>query len=482
MWDSISSVRGLVRSSVRMLQRKKRSLLGRSRDWQLHAPSLCIGSLRHVSSYTLVDATGGAQSTVQGVQTSTARGLPTMPTKATCVDLPSNPAYHVAPLSGMFDGAAIHPQAIVSEEASIGQGVRVGPFCVVGPEVTLEAGVELQSHVVVSGRTIVGADSTIYPFASIGAKPQDLKYKGEVSELRIGQRCKVFEYSHLSGGTAGGGGVTQIGDDCLLMSHVHVGHDCNVGNRVVVASNAALAGHVQARALLKCSRIDLYVASLVRLDARGERFVVRGMPSDATRLSQVGDGAQISGYACVHQRVCVGSGAFLAAASVLVADLIPFGLAVGNRATLETINMRGVRRQRAPQAEQVRQRASASLARMSCVALESVTRQSCCVRGRRRTRSLIRPSPGAARGRGPTSSKIRRARREGARGKGFRSAASQAATSRSARGWPGDAARGRVTRRGCDLPCGCAHGASAGWLSRARCTRAAREVRGACEW
>mmetsp|Transcript_36683 Transcript_36683/g.77324 ORF Transcript_36683/g.77324 Transcript_36683/m.77324 type:complete len:397 (+) Transcript_36683:122-1312(+) len=311
MWDSISSVRGLVRSSVRMLQRKKRSLLGRSRDWQLHAPSLCIGSLRHVSSYTLVDATGGAQSTVQGVQTSTARGLPTMPTKATCVDLPSNPAYHVAPLSGMFDGAAIHPQAIVSEEASIGQGVRVGPFCVVGPEVTLEAGVELQSHVVVSGRTIVGADSTIYPFASIGAKPQDLKYKGEVSELRIGQRCKVFEYSHLSGGTAGGGGVTQIGDDCLLMSHVHVGHDCNVGNRVVVASNAALAGHVQ-----------------------------------------VGDGAQISGYACVHQRVCVGSGAFLAAASVLVADLIPFGLAVGNRATLETINMRGVRRQRAPQAEQ----------------------------------------------------------------------------------------------------------------------------------
>jgi len=206
---------------------------------------------------------------------------------------------------------AVHPSAVVSPSASIGCGVSIGPYCFVGPHVQLEERVKLHSHVVLSGHTHVGSDTTIFPFATLGAKPQDLKYAGERSELRIGRRCRVFEYAHLSGGTAGGGGVTTIGDDCMLMSHTHVGHDCRLGDRVLLASNSSLAGHVT-----------------------------------------VGDGAQVSGHSCVHQRVSIGNGAFLAAASVLVSDLVPFGLAIGNRARLETLNMRGLRRQRASPAEQ----------------------------------------------------------------------------------------------------------------------------------
>ena len=204
----------------------------------------------------------------------------------------------------------VHPTAIIADGARLGDGVRIGPYCVIGPHAVLEEGVMLHSHVVVAGHTSIGARSTVFSFATVGAEPQDLKYRGERSELIVGRDCRIFEYAHLSGGTAGGGGATTIGDGCLLMSHVHVAHDCVIGERVILASHSALAGHVA-----------------------------------------VGNAAQVSGYACVHQRVSVGAGSFVGAASVLVADLLPYGLAVGNRAALAGLNLRGLRRARAPSDE-----------------------------------------------------------------------------------------------------------------------------------
>ena len=166
------------------------------------------------------------------------------------------------------------------------------------------------SQVRVAGHTSIGASSTVHAFATVGATPQDLKYAGEASRLVLGERCRVFEYAHLSGGTAAGGGFTSLGDDCLVMSHTHVGHDCRLGRGVVLASYAALAGHVR-----------------------------------------VGDGARVSGSTSVAQRVSIGRGAFVGGASALVDDLIPYGLAAGNRATLAGLNLVGLRRARVPPAE-----------------------------------------------------------------------------------------------------------------------------------
>jgi len=216
-----------------------------------------------------------------------------------------------APLYAPLVGEHVHPTAVIEPGARLGSGVSVGPFCVVGNDVVLGDGVRLESHVRVAGHTVVGAGSVIHAFVTLGATPQDLKYAGEPSHLIIGERCRIAEYALLSGGTAVGGGVTSLGDGCFIMSHCHVAHDCHLGHDVLLASNAALAGHVQ-----------------------------------------VGDGARISGYACVQQRVSVGSGAFVGGGSVLAHDLIPYGLAVGNRAQLLSINLRGLRRQHASPAEQ----------------------------------------------------------------------------------------------------------------------------------
>ena len=198
----------------------------------------------------------------------------------------------------------IHPTAVIEPGACLGDNVSIGPFCVVGKHAVLGDGVRLDSHVRVDGHTNLGAGSIVQAFATLGALPQDLKYAGEPSHLVIGKRCRIFEYALLSGGTAAGGGITSLGDDCFIMSHCHVGHDCMLGHNVILASSAALAGHVH-----------------------------------------VGDHARISGYACIQQRVNVGSGAFLGGGSVLAHDLIPYGLAVGNRAELLSINVRGLRRQ-----------------------------------------------------------------------------------------------------------------------------------------
>lgn len=192
----------------------------------------------------------------------------------------------------------------------LGEGVHIGPFCVVGAGVRLGDAVRLDSHVRVAGHTEIGAGSVLDAFCTVGAAPQDLKYDGEQSVVRIGERCRVAEYAHISGGTAAGGGITSVGDGCLIMSHCHVAHDCVLGDDVVLASSSALAGHVH-----------------------------------------VGDGARISGCAAVHQKVSIGRGAFVGGGSVLVHDLIPHGLAVGNRAHLHGLNLVGLRRHAVPPTE-----------------------------------------------------------------------------------------------------------------------------------
>jgi UDP-N-acetylglucosamine acyltransferase len=139
----------------------------------------------------------------------------------------------------------IHPSAVVSPRAEVGEDAYVGPFCTVGDDVRLGARVRLESHVVVDGRTELGDDTQVFPFASVGLAPQDLKYRGEPSETRIGRRCHLREFVTIHRGTEGGGLLTSIGDDCLIMAQAHVAHDCRLGNRVIMANAATLAGHVE---------------------------------------------------------------------------------------------------------------------------------------------------------------------------------------------------------------------------------------------
>ncbi|MCC7251853.1 acyl-ACP--UDP-N-acetylglucosamine O-acyltransferase [Hyphomicrobium sp.] len=197
----------------------------------------------------------------------------------------------------------VHPTAIVEDGAKLGDGVSVGPFSVVGPEVVLGDGVELASHVVVTGRTAVGQRTRIFPFASIGHQPQDLKYKGEPSTLEIGSDCLIREGVTMNPGTAGGGMKTVVGNSCAFLANSHVGHDCHVGNNVILSNNVMLAGHVE-----------------------------------------VGDFAILGGGAAVIQFARVGAHAFLGGMSGLEQDLIPYGMALGNRAYLSGLNIIGLQR------------------------------------------------------------------------------------------------------------------------------------------
>lgn len=199
--------------------------------------------------------------------------------------------------------AKIHPSAIVEDGAKIGDGVVVGPFSIVGANVSLGEGVELASHVVVTGRTSVGARTRIFPFASIGHQPQDLKYKGEASTLEIGSDCLIREGVTLNPGTAGGGMATTIGNGCAFLANSHVGHDCRVGNHVIFSNNVMLAGHCE-----------------------------------------VGDFAILGGGAAVIQFARVGAHSFLGGMSGLEQDLIPYGMALGNRAYLSGLNIVGLQR------------------------------------------------------------------------------------------------------------------------------------------
>lgn len=197
----------------------------------------------------------------------------------------------------------VHASAIVEDGAQLGPGVRVGPFCHVGAQVSLGEGVELLSHVVVAGRTKVGARTRIFPFASIGHQPQDLKYKGEQSTLEIGENCQIREGVTMNPGTEGGGSKTVVGDNCAFLANSHVGHDCIVGSNVIFSNNVMLAGH--------CN---------------------------------VGDFAIVGGGAAVIQFARVGAHSFLGGMSGLENDLIPYGMALGNRAHLSGLNIVGLQR------------------------------------------------------------------------------------------------------------------------------------------
>ena len=198
---------------------------------------------------------------------------------------------------------SVHATAAVEPGARLGEGVRIGPFCYVGGDVTLDEGVELISHVAVAGRTSIGARTRLFPFASIGHQPQDLKYRGEASDLSIGSDCVIREGVTINPGTAGGGMHTVVGDRCAFLANSHVGHDCTIGNDVVLSNNVMLAGHVS-----------------------------------------VGDFVILGGGAAVIQFTRVGAHAFLGGMSGLENDLIPYGMALGNRAHLSGLNIIGLQR------------------------------------------------------------------------------------------------------------------------------------------
>lgn len=201
----------------------------------------------------------------------------------------------------------VHPTAIVDPAAKLGAEVFVGPYCIVGAEVTLGDHVRLHSHVVVDGNTEIGADTEIFPFASIGLRPQDKKFKGEASRLVIGARNIIREHVTMNPGTEGGGLITRVGDDCLFMTASHVAHDCVVGNHVILANNATLAGHVV-----------------------------------------VGDGVIVGGLSAVHQFVRLGEYSFVGGMCGVAQDLIPYGMALGERAALEGLNLVGLKRRNIP--------------------------------------------------------------------------------------------------------------------------------------
>lgn len=199
--------------------------------------------------------------------------------------------------------ATIHPSAVVSPTAKIGDDSFIGPYCIVGEEVEIGNNVRLESHCVIDGRTWIGAETHVFPFVSIGLASQDLKYKGEPSETRIGARNNIREFVTIHRGTAGGGMVTKIGDDCLIMAQAHIAHDCIIGDGVIMANAATLAGHVI-----------------------------------------IEDRANIGAYSGIHQFCRVGKEAYIGGYSVVVKDALPFALTVGNHAKCYGLNITGMKR------------------------------------------------------------------------------------------------------------------------------------------
>ncbi len=197
----------------------------------------------------------------------------------------------------------IHPTAIIAPSAKLAAGVSVGPYCVIDGNVTLGEGTRLVSHVTISGNTTIGKNCTIYPFASLGHPPQDLKFKGEASTLSIGDNVVIREYVTMNPGTEGGAMATIVGSHCLFMVSSHVAHDCIVGDGVILANNATLAGHVE-----------------------------------------VGDHAIIGGLAAIHQFVRIGRHAIIGGMSGVENDVIPFGSVMGERAGLAGLNLVGLKR------------------------------------------------------------------------------------------------------------------------------------------
>ena len=199
--------------------------------------------------------------------------------------------------------ADIHSTAVVDPGAEIAATVKIGPYCVIGPHVRLDAGVELLSHCVIEGRTHVGEGTRIFPFASIGHCPQDLKYAGEPSSLVIGKANVIREHVTMNPGTEGGGMLTRVGDHCLFMVGAHVAHDCHIEDNVILVNNATLGGHVH-----------------------------------------VGEWAIIGGLSAVHQFVRIGKHAMVGGMSGIENDVIPYGSVIGNRARLSGLNIVGLKR------------------------------------------------------------------------------------------------------------------------------------------
>ncbi|EKE43610.1 UDP-N-acetylglucosamine acyltransferase [Oceaniovalibus guishaninsula JLT2003] len=199
--------------------------------------------------------------------------------------------------------ALIHPAAAIEDGARIGAGTRIGPFAVIGAEVEIGADCVVKPHAIVTGSTRLGDGCTVFPFAVLGEIPQDLKFAGERTRLEIGARCRIREHVTMNTGTDGGGGVTRVGDDCLFMAGAHVAHDAQVGHRVIMANNAALAGHCV-----------------------------------------IGDDVIVGGLAGVHQFVRIGRGAIIGAVTMVTHDVIPYALVQAPRGEVDGLNLIGLKR------------------------------------------------------------------------------------------------------------------------------------------
>ena len=201
----------------------------------------------------------------------------------------------------------IHTTAIIDDKAKIHKNVEVGPYTVIGPNVEINEGTKIQSHASIVGHTTIGKNNKIFPFSSIGNEPQDLKYNGENTNLIIGDGNTIREYTTINTGTIGGGGITKIGDNSLLMIGVHIAHDCVIGNNVVIANSAAIAGH-----------------------------------------AEIGDDVIIGGNCGVQQFTRIGKMAMIGGMTGVSRDVIPFGVSLGNRNYLDGINIVGLRRRKVP--------------------------------------------------------------------------------------------------------------------------------------
>jgi UDP-N-acetylglucosamine acyltransferase len=197
----------------------------------------------------------------------------------------------------------IHPTAMISDTAKIGNDVTIGPYAIIGQDVTIGDGTVIGPHAIIDRYVEIGKQCQIFQFASVGAIPQSLKFNGEVTWTKIGDRCIIREFVTINRGTEEGGGLTQIGDECLLMAYVHIAHDCFLGHNVVMANNATLAGHII-----------------------------------------IGNYSTVGGLTAIHQFVRIGDFAFVGGKSVVVKDIPPFVLASGDRAALHGLNQVGLKR------------------------------------------------------------------------------------------------------------------------------------------
>ena len=204
----------------------------------------------------------------------------------------------------------IHQTAVIDSKAKINKNVKIGPYTVIGPNVEIGEGTDIHSHVNIVGNTKIGKKNSIFPFASIGNDPQDLKYQGEETKIEIGDNNKIREYVTINPGTEGGGGLTKVGNNCLFMVSSHIAHDCYVGNNVILANNVPLGGH-----------------------------------------AYIDDNVIIGGNSAVQQFTRVGKSAMIGGMCGVVRDIIPFGIAHGNRSVLQGLNLIGLRRKNIPNKE-----------------------------------------------------------------------------------------------------------------------------------